>query len=50
MSFDSRIPGFYRKSIDERIDALVDTGGLDKESARLLKSGLPLLPGSVLVL
>ncbi len=44
MSLDSRIPGFYRKSITERIDALVEVGGLDSESARLLKSGLPLLP------
>jgi len=44
MSFDSRIPGFFRKSISERIDSLVETGGLDTESARLLKSGLPLLP------
>lgn len=44
MSLDSRIPGFYRKSISERIDALVEAGGLDKDSARLLKSGLPLLP------
>lgn len=44
MTRDSRLPGFYRKSMAERIDALVETGAIGEESARLLKSGMPLLP------
>ena len=35
--------GFYRMAVDERIDALVELGLLDRENAQALKSGRPLL-------
>jgi len=41
---DSRIAGLYRKSVGERIDALVNAGFLDNAAAQRLKSGQPLLP------
>src|SRR5512142_2195008 len=41
MSFTSRIPGFYKLSVDERRKLLAEQLGLDAESARLL--GEPLL-------
>lgn len=40
---DSRISGFYRKSIGQRIDMLVDRGLLNEETARALRDGSVLL-------
>ena len=44
MSTDSRIPGFYKMSVSERVDALTASGTLRSSDAEALKSGLPLLP------
>jgi hydroxymethylglutaryl-CoA reductase len=41
---DSRLAGFYRLSITDRIQALSDQGFIDAESARSLVHGRPLLP------
>jgi len=41
---NSQISGLYRKSIDERIDALSERGFLDPAMSEMLRSGLPLLP------
>jgi hydroxymethylglutaryl-CoA reductase len=35
----SRISGFYRKSIDERVKLVADYSGLTKEETKLIKSG-----------
>lgn len=40
---DSRIPGFYRMSLEKRIDAIVERDWLDAETAAKLKSVAPLL-------
>jgi len=44
MSKSSRIAGFYRMSIDERIAALLAAGAITADSASRLQSGSPLLP------
>ena len=44
MSIDSTIPGFYRKSLRERLDALVEKRTLTQSQADVLASGEPLLP------
>lgn len=44
MTMDSRIPGFYRKSVSERIDALVSLSAIRQEDADTLKGGQALLP------
>ena len=41
---DSRIAGFYRLSIKDRIRALSEHGFIDSEAARVLADGSPLLP------
>ncbi|MBT8079418.1 MAG: hydroxymethylglutaryl-CoA reductase, degradative [Gammaproteobacteria bacterium] len=40
---DSRLPGFYRLSVDERIDRLLSGGFLSEDDAQVLRSGAPLL-------
>lgn len=43
---DSRLPDFYRLSVDERIDRLLSAGFLSEEDAQVLRSREPLLgPG-----
>ncbi len=44
MSRDSRLPGFYRKSVAERIEELQSRGLLSAAEASRLASGQPLLP------
>ena len=44
MSRDSRLPGFYRKSVPERIEELQSRGLLSAAEASRLASGQPLLP------
>jgi len=41
---DSRLAGFYRLSIDDRISALCEHGFIDATAARSLADGNPLLP------
>lgn len=41
---DSRLAGFYRLSVADRIRALSDKGLIDKDAERLLADGRPLLP------
>jgi hydroxymethylglutaryl-CoA reductase len=41
---DSRVSGYYRKSMGERIAVLVERGLLDAHSAQLLRDGHTLLP------
>ncbi len=43
MTIDSRIPGFYRMSVTERIDALAKLGVLTPDDADALRCGRPLL-------
>lgn len=43
VTIDSRIPGFYRMSIDERIAALQRTGLVSPVAAEALAQGVPLL-------
>jgi len=43
---DSRIPGFYRMTIDERIDVLLQRNWLDPATASLLKRGAMFLPAN----
>lgn len=44
MTRDSRLSGLHRKSVAERLDALVAGGFLDEAAARQLAAGRPLLP------
>lgn len=41
------LSGFYRLSIGDRIQTLLDQGFIDARSARLLADGKPLLPGAI---
>ena len=41
---ESRIPGFYRMTIDERVDVLLERSWLDTATALRLKSGAMVLP------
>ena len=40
----SRLTGFFRLTIDERIQKLLDAGFIDAQAARSLTDGKPLLP------
>ena len=44
---DSHISGFYKMSVSDRVDALAARGVLRSKDAEALKSGRPLLPGSL---
>ena len=44
MTMDSTIPGFYRKSVFERLDTLVEKGVLTRAQADALAAGDALLP------
>ena len=40
----SRLSGFYRMSVDQRIDSLISNGFLAEDDANALREGAPLLP------
>jgi hydroxymethylglutaryl-CoA reductase len=44
---DSRIPGFFRKRIEARLETLVARGFIDPEDASLLQQGAGILPHEV---
>ena len=44
---NSRLPGFYRQSIDDHIRLLAERGALEPGDVRALMAGEALLPASI---